>query len=114
LGAARLAEFSAGGLEPVEIVEPQFIHEPEESYRPARESLELSLAGGRSAIRRFLGLLGNLPEVSRISEEIAWEAGGTTVTIWSYVPLRYQHITQLAREADVVIVESGRGDAQPS
>lgn len=106
-GAARLEGLSAGALERVE--EEEVAAEPEESYRPARESLKLSLAGGRAAVDRFLDLVGNLPEVGRIKRDFGWEAELTTVTIWSYVPLPRERLTPLAREARVVIVERDGG-----
>ena len=111
-GAARLEELSAGALERVEGEKAAAAPEPE-SYRPARESLELSLAGGRAAVDHFLDLVGNLPEVGRIERDIGWEAELTTVTIWSYVPLPRERLTQLAREARVVIVERGGGTTLP-
>lgn len=112
-GAARLEELSAGALERVEEEEAAVTPDPGESYRPARESLELSLAGERAAVDRFLDLVGNLPEVERIKRDIGWEAEITTVTVWSYVPLPRERLARLAHKARVVIVERGGGTTLP-
>jgi hypothetical protein len=112
-GAARLEELSAGAVERVEGGEAAAAPEPEESYRPARESLELSLAGEGAAVDRFLDLVGDLPEVGRIERDVGWEAELTTVTIWSYVPLSRERLTLLARDARVWIVERGGGTTLP-
>jgi hypothetical protein len=108
-GAARLEELSAGALERVEEEEAV----AEVGYRPARESLELSLAGGGVAIAHFLDLVGDLPEVGRIERGVGWETERITVTIWSYMPLQRERLTRLAREAGVVIVERGGGTTLP-
>jgi hypothetical protein len=115
-GAARLEELSAGALERVEEEEAPAESETEGGYRPAREPLEpleLSLAGGRTAVDRFLDVVGNLPEVMRIERDSGWEGGLTTVTIWSYVPLPRERLARLAQEAGVVIIERGGGTTLP-